>query len=92
MLHVGHKHVGSSYIDAFYAVYADVNLTLPAKACRHSLVERVSLWGGRVGVCGGVPDQDDVDFSGGIFDEGGGVLVTPPVQDLTVDLLHNSHC
>lgn len=32
------------------------------------------------------PDENDLDFRWSVIDNGRGVLVTPAIQDLTVDL------
>lgn len=38
-----------------------------------------------------LPDENYLDFRWSVIDDGGGVLVTPAVQDLTVDLEEKSH-
>lgn len=38
-----------------------------------------------------LPDENDLDFRRSVIDDGGGVLLTSAVQDLTVDLDKNSH-
>ena len=34
-----------------------------------------------------LPDENDLDLRRSAFDDGGGILVTPPIQNLPVDLI-----
>lgn len=36
------------------------------------------------------PDENDLDFRRSVIDDGGGILVTPAIQDLTIDLEEKS--
>lgn len=36
-----------------------------------------------------VPDKDDLDLRWDTFDDGGGILVTPPIKNLPIDLMEN---
>lgn len=37
-----------------------------------------------------LPDENYLDFGWSVIDDGGGILVTPAIQDLTVDLEERS--